>query len=193
MDKNKLQFFLNIYRLIPAFIIISVLPDKKDISLDISRWIELDNLKGNRMYCISILLIRKKEFRNLIAFRIIKQNYILYLLFSLLFPKMNTLFIYTEEIGGGLYIQHGFSTIISAKSIGINCFINQQVTIGYEGNAAPIIGNDVRICAGAKVIGGCIVGDESIIGANAVVVKDVPPRSTVGGVPAKIIVPPRER
>ena len=97
-------------------------------------------------------------------------------------------FILTPRIsGGGLYIQHGFSTIISAKSIGKNCYINQQVTIGYEGVDAPIIGDGVRVCAGAKVVGRCSVGNDAIIGANAVVVKNVPSGVTVGGVPAKII------
>jgi serine O-acetyltransferase len=54
---------------------------------------------------------------------------------------MNTLFIYTKDIGPGLYIQHGFATIISAKSIGKDCWINQQVTIGYS-NATdcPVVG-----------------------------------------------------
>ncbi|MGO4574247.1 serine O-acetyltransferase [Microvirga sp. 2TAF3] len=99
-----------------------------------------------------------------------------------------TLFIRTEDIGPGLFIQHGFSTIIAAKSIGSNCWINQQVTIGYSNETdAPVIGNNVRITAGAKVIGNVTVGDNVIIGANAVVVKDVPANCTVVGIPAYIV------
>ena len=101
---------------------------------------------------------------------------------------METLYILTPQIGPRLYIQHGFATIISAKSIGSDCWINQQVTIGYTfAQEAPVIGNGVRISAGAKVVGNIVVGDNVIVAANAVVVKDVPENSIVGGVPAKII------
>ena len=52
-----------------------------------------------------------------------------------------------------MFIQHGFPTIISAKSIGENCTICQQVTIGYTSDGqSPIIGNNVKICAGAIVV-----------------------------------------
>ena len=105
-----------------------------------------------------------------------------------LFPLMDTLYITTNEIGPRLFIQHGFATIISAKSIGSDCWINQQVTIGYTFDTVPpVIGNGVRISAGAKVVGDIIVGDNSIVAANAAVVKDVPENAIVGGVPARII------
>lgn len=86
-----------------------------------------------------------------------------------------------------MFIQHGFATIISAKEIGSDCWINQQVTIGHTQNGNPVIGNGVRITAGAKVIGPVTVGDNVVVGANAVVVKNVPKNKVVGGVPAKII------
>ena len=87
-----------------------------------------------------------------------------------------------------MFIEHGFSTIISCRHIGKNCWINQQVTIGF-GDAvnSPYIGDNVQIKAGAKVIGGITIGDDVIIGAGAVVVKDVPSHSIVAGCPAKII------
>lgn len=101
---------------------------------------------------------------------------------------MNSLFLSAGEIGHRLFIQHGFSTIIAAKSIGDDCWINQQVTIGYSFDPdPPIIGKGVRICAGAMVIGNITVGDNSIVAANATVVKNVPPNVVVAGVPAKIV------
>lgn len=104
----------------------------------------------------------------------------------LVYPPMRTLFLETRDIGGGLYIQHGFSTMIAAESIGENCWINQQVTIGYNGHSsAPVIGNNVMITCGAKVLGGITVGDGAIIGANAVVIRDVAPGAVMGGVPAR--------
>jgi len=103
-------------------------------------------------------------------------------------PPMPTLYIYTKDIGPGLFIQHGFATIISAEKIGRNCWINQQVTIGFSNDTdCPIIGDNVIIYAGAKVLGNVRVGDNSIVGANAVVIKDVPENCTVVGVPAYIV------
>lgn len=62
------------------------------------------------------------------------------------------------------------------------------MTIGYTFDSkSPIIGNGVRVSAGAKVLGSIAVGDNSIIAANAAVVKDVPNNAIVGGVPAKAI------
>ena len=101
---------------------------------------------------------------------------------------MDTLYINTPEIGPRLFIQHGFATNISAKRIGSDCWINQQVTIGYTFDSEPpVIGNGVRISAGAKVLGQIEIGDNAIIGANAAVVKSVEENMIVGGVPAKII------
>lgn len=101
---------------------------------------------------------------------------------------METLYINTPEIGPRLFIQHGFATNISAKKIGSDCWINQQVTIGYTfAPEPPIIGNGVRISAGAKVLGQIEIGDNAIIAANAAVVKDVGENEVVGGVPAKTI------
>ena len=88
---------------------------------------------------------------------------------------------------GGLYIQHGFSTIIAARSIGENCHINQQVTIGYNGSESSIIGNNVTVTAGAIVIGNVSIGDNSIIGAGTVVTKDVPERAIVVGSSARTL------
>ena len=101
---------------------------------------------------------------------------------------MENCYIDCEDIGPGLFIQHGFSTVIAARKIGKNCWINQQVTIGYANERdQPTICDNVKIHAGAKVIGNVTIGDNSIVGANAVVVKDVPPNCTVVGVPAYIV------
>jgi serine O-acetyltransferase len=73
--------------------------------------------------------------------------------------------------------------------IGENVRIDQEVTIGirWDEKVAPIIGNNVRIGAGAKVLGSIRIGDNARIGANAVVLTDVPDGATAVGVPAKII------
>lgn len=100
----------------------------------------------------------------------------------------HSLFIACKEIEGGLFLEHSFATIIACRHVGKNCWINQQVTIGYsDATHCPYLGNDVEIKAGAKVIGDVTIVDDVIIGANAVVVKDVPSHSIFAGVPAKII------
>ena len=94
----------------------------------------------------------------------------------------------TAPIGGGLIVQHGYGTIIAPKSVGRNCWVNQGVTIGYTNdNDCPIIGDNVTVYCGAKILGNVHIGNNVIVAANAVVVKDVPDNCVVGGVPAKII------
>lgn len=83
--------------------------------------------------------------------------------------------IRSEEIGEGLYIEHGFASAIGAKSIGKNCLINQQVTI-TEG---VTIMDNVTIRAGAVIIREVKIGNNSVIGANSTVFKDVPDNCTV--------------
>jgi serine O-acetyltransferase len=78
--------------------------------------------------------------------------------------------------------------------IGDNVRIDQHVTIGirWDESTAPIIGNNVRIGAGAKVLGSIRIGNNARIGANAVVLTDVPDGATAVGVPARIILPKSE-
>ena len=93
-------------------------------------------------------------------------------------------------IGGGLLMPHPNGIVIHpAAVIGPNCLIFQQVTIGSRGDGAPIIGGHVDIGAGAKVLGKISIGDNAIIGANAVVLIDVPAGATAVGVPATIVQP----
>lgn len=95
------------------------------------------------------------------------------------------------RIGRGLFIDHGNGVVIGETAIiGDNVLLYQGVTLGgtgkEKGKRHPSIGNNVVIGAGAKVLGNITAGDNSYIGANAVVVKDVPPNSTIVGVPGRI-------
>lgn len=93
------------------------------------------------------------------------------------------------QIGGGLLLPHPNGIVIHPKAIiGPNCLIFQQVTIGTRsGNLLPVIGGHVDIGAGAKILGGVRIGDHACVGANAVVLKDVPSGKTVAGIPAVIV------
>lgn len=89
-------------------------------------------------------------------------------------------------LGAGLRLPHLNGIIISPMAkVGEDCTIFHQVTLGVNGRKslelAPVVGNRVSIGAGAKLIGPISIGDDVVIGANAVVTKDVPPHATVVG------------
>ena len=152
---------------------------------DLKRWKEVMGIRKSDKEALSELLASDRAFRSLYLYRLSGSSRAYRGLVRLLYPPMDTLYITTPDIGGGLFIQHGFSTYIAAESIGENCWINQQVTIGYSGSGRPpIIGNNVMITCGAKVLGSITVGDNAVIGANAVVIRDVEPNAKMGGVPA---------
>lgn len=95
------------------------------------------------------------------------------------------------QIGKGFFIDHGMGVVIGETTIiGDNVLLYQGVTLGgtglEKGKRHPTVGNNVVIGGGAKVLGNISIGDNSYIGANAVVIKDIPPNSTVVGVPGRI-------
>lgn len=93
------------------------------------------------------------------------------------------------QIEGGLLIPHPNGIVLHPQvKIGPNCLIFQQVTIGAKGEfGLPHIGGHVDIGAGAKILGNVKIGDYARIGANAVVMHDVPAGKTAIGIPAKVL------
>lgn len=96
------------------------------------------------------------------------------------------------KIGKGLFIDHGAGVIIGETTvIGDNCTLYQGVTLGgtgkEQGKRHPTLGNNVMVSAGAKVLGSFSIGDNSKIGAGSVVLQEVPPNSTVVGVPGRVV------
>ena len=96
------------------------------------------------------------------------------------------------EIGKGFFIDHGHGVIIGETAIiGDNVTLYQGVTLGgtgkEQGKRHPTIGDNVMISAGAKVLGSFTVGANSKIGAGSVVLEEVPPNSTVVGVPGRVV------
>ena len=95
------------------------------------------------------------------------------------------------QISRGLFIDHGMGVVVGETTIiGENVTLFQGVTLGGTGKETgkrhPTIGNNVVVGTGAKVLGNIKIGDNSYIGANAVVIKDVPANATVVGVPGRI-------
>lgn len=96
------------------------------------------------------------------------------------------------KIGRGFFIDHGMGVVIGETAeIGDNVTLYQGVTLGGtgkdKGKRHPTVGNNVVIGSGAKVLGPFKIGDNSKIGAGAVVLKEVPPNSTVVGVPGRSV------
>jgi serine O-acetyltransferase len=90
------------------------------------------------------------------------------------------------EFGPEFVLVHSQGVVINGKvKGGRNVMLEHQVTIGADRDASPVLGDEVFVGAGAKIIGGVRVGNRVKVGANAVVVDDVPDDSTVVGVPAR--------
>jgi serine O-acetyltransferase len=112
---------------------------------------------------------------------------------ALAFGKLNTIFSnciigHDAHFGPRFVLIHATGVVINgAVRGGSDILIEHQVTIGSERRRAPLLGDHVFIGAGAKIIGGVRVGSHARIGANAVVVHDVPAHCTAVGVPARIV------
>jgi serine O-acetyltransferase len=92
------------------------------------------------------------------------------------------------QFGPGFVLIHSTGVVINGGVRGgSNIYVEHQVTIGAERRESPLLGDDIFIGAGAKIIGSVKIGDGAKVGANAVVVEDVPPHCTVVGIPARIV------
>ncbi|BEP13388.1 hypothetical protein acdb102_16990 [Acidothermaceae bacterium B102] len=178
-------------RAIPLLVGYAAIPAARDvITKDMIRWQECKDRPERGLLALLLLLTdTTPEFRNLYNYRLAKTGMLGVIISrsqAVVYKPELSLFVRSDSIGPGLYIQHGFASSIAAESIGANCWVNQQVTIGKDSfSRAPRIEDDVVIATGAIVIGGITIGKGAHIGAGAVVTKDVPPGMVAVGVPAK--------
>lgn len=93
-----------------------------------------------------------------------------------------------SRIAGGLLLPHPNGIVLHPDAqIGPNCLLFQQVTLGILPNGVPRLGGNVVVGAGAKLLGGITIGDHARIGANSVVLQDVPAGATCVGIPARVV------
>lgn len=180
-----------LYVLMLPFLVVYLCSKNKELILQ-----DMENRRqyhsfGHKVADVSYLcdvLRYDKEYRNQLYYRLSNSSS---MILKLLLPPIKDMDLGNcNNIDGGLCVFHGFGIVINPFSkIGKNCIIFQGVTIGVSepGGKAPIIGNDVFIGCGAKILGDIRIGDNVKIGAGAVVIKDIPSNVTVVGVPAKIV------
>lgn len=164
---------------------------------DVDRWVQVLAPPVSRRWARLALAAERPEFRTLLYYRLRRAG-ALHAVFAavlgVVYPGERTLHLACSDIGPGLFIQHGFATIIAARRVGANCWVNQQVTIGFvRPEDRPVLGDGVAVYAGAKVLGDLTLGDGAVVGANAVVLEDVPAGCTAVGVPARLLPPKSER
>lgn len=163
------------------------------IDADVRRWADLLWVT-DRSRMLARLLYAFPEFRSVYYHRLATGNPTGRLAGRLarhVWKGIGDLDLTAAVIGPGLFVSHGQGTILSAERIGANLQVHQGVTVGwdYRGDRRPVIGDDVFIGAGAKVLGAITVGDGARIGANAVVMCDVPAGATAVGIPARVHLP----
>lgn len=177
--------YLSSVRTLPHLLAYRLSQRRAEIDTDLDVWAEQYDCVGSRTEVLLHLLTWRKEFRNLFYYRIKPQHHFL----KWLLPPLPTLFLNAREIGPGLFIQHGDGSRINGEHIGSHCWINHGVTIGYTNRTdRPVLGDHVRVGPGAVILGRVTIGDGTVVGANAVIVKDVPAHCTVVGVYPSYIV-----
>lgn len=143
---------------------------------------------------LAAMVVRHPGLRAVLVFRVSSWCHVRHVPFlPTLFAQLNTM-LHGIEIspslvaGAGLHVPHPFGTVIFADSLGDGVTVQGCVTIGTRGTEAkPVLGDDVFVGAGARVIGALQIGAGAKIGANAVVLIDVPGGATAIGVPARLL------
>lgn len=194
---GKLRAALNgirLVRAVPASALIAQSPNREVIERDIERWVtclDAGNHADSRGAKLAWLLAKFPEFHNLMNHRLADGGRVHGLIAKTLYKGERTLHLVTKDIGPGLFIQHGFATIVAAESIGADCWINQQVTVGHVyDRGAPKIGNNVTLAAGSQVIGPVTIGDGATVGAGTTVHGDVPAGAKAVGLGFRILPAP---
>lgn len=173
--------------LLPHLLFYLISNRKGTIDEDVEAWRKYrpSLRKGKPVGNLVSLLVGQKDFRAQFYLRIGGVRVLL----RMLLPDIKCYSFEGCEIGGGWVLMHGYGVVLNGGAkIGRNCTMFHGVTIGTtDMKTFPVIGDNVFIGAGAKILGGIRVGNNVKIGAGAIVVRDVPDHSTIVGLKARII------
>jgi serine O-acetyltransferase len=174
---------------------------KQLLYADLARQFELEGRTDRRPNFFR-LLARSPHFRFLpnVICRISRATFLAGVpIIPHLFTYLNILLFGLEvtpkcEIGPGVFFAHTTGTVVGASRVGSNVTFFQGVTLGarhsdikFDPALRPLIGNEVILGAGCKVLGAIQLGDGVTVGANAVVLESVDPHATVVGIPARVV------
>lgn len=185
---SKFLYFIKCLRFIPAIIIFKTSSQNEEFEYELYRWSIVNRYNKSGIQAFLHFMYCFPEYRSLFYHRTGK-NWLRH------FAKGQTnLYFHTpsKNIGIGLVIWHGYSTVINAQSIGKNCSIWHNVTIGKKTTDSiedrPKIGNDVNICTGVIATGNIRIADGVTLGAGSVVVDSILKEgSVVVGQKARVI------
>ncbi len=176
----RLYSYIRTLRLIPAIYYYLTSPHKLGLDYERDCWIKARNINKHGFRGWILLMNSLETYRSLFYFRVGKP-------WLKIFSKGTTnLEFYTnsDNIGWGLIIWHGFSTVINVNKMGKDCQIWQNVTIGNMGSGQdvdnkPIIGDRVCVCANSVVIGKINLADDVIVGAGTIVNKSITEKGAI--------------
>lgn len=188
---TKIVYHLNCLRLLPLYALMKVHPRHKVFDEERQNWYAcvLDKKDAPQNFRDNLFLLTLPEYRSVLYWRMGGLRYFI----SWWAPGERVLHLEGTNYRNaepGLVIHHGHSTRVACKHIGAGCQIWHNVTLGTAkpfSGLFPTLGNNVRVCTGAVVLGGVSIGDNSTIAACSVVLKDVPANALVAGNPAHII------
>lgn len=173
MKFGTLIHYTKALRFLPALWMAKKSPARSVIEYEQTQWLKANHIEANGTAGFFILMAKFPEFRTLVYHRL-NANWLRR------FAKGQTnLYIHTpsDKIGKGLIIWHGYSTVINAESIGEDCMVWHNVTIGKKTilpiNDRPRIGKGVKISTGSIVLGEIAIADGSTIAAVSTVIDSI--------------------
>jgi serine O-acetyltransferase len=153
------------------------------IDEDLAAYKKEYGIRSGFLFSLMQLLFHNPSFRSLFYHRIGSFKWMI----QFLAPGMQHLTLTKIPLGGGLLLFHAYGTILNAKSIGANCRIVHNVTLGDKQGGKPVIGDRVEILTNAVITGDIRIGNDCVIGPGAVVYKSIPNNCVVVGNPAYIL------
>ena len=176
---KKFLVVLNVLRLWPHVLFCACSKNRKHIAADVAAYKE-DGKQGSFLW----FMVYNPSFRTLFYHRIGTVSKLI----SWLAPGQVTFTISKNtHVGDGVLFFHSYGTILNAREIGEGCRIVCNITLGEKQDKTPIIGKHVEILPGAVIAGDVTIGDNCVIGPNAVVYKSIPANCVVVGNPAYIL------